>query len=90
MDGTGFNTCKERHKIESLLNRTTTDYKEGEQLEDRRNVGESSCNSGDATDRRVQSLMFMMMMMNFFFFITTGMRSWNFIPCYKSQSINAV
>ena len=26
-------------------NHTTTDYKEGEELEDRRNVGESSCNS---------------------------------------------
>jgi len=25
-------------------------------LEDRRNVGESSCNSGDRTDQRVQSL----------------------------------
>jgi hypothetical protein len=32
-------------------------------LEDLRNVGESSCNSGDGTDQRVQSLMFMMMMM---------------------------
>jgi hypothetical protein len=31
-------------------------------LEDRRNVGENSCNSGDGTDQRVQSLMFMMMM----------------------------
>jgi hypothetical protein len=30
-------------------------------LEDRRNVGESNCNSGDGTDQRVQSLMFMMM-----------------------------
>jgi len=39
---------------------TTTDHKEGEQLEDRRN-GESSCNFGDETDQRVQSLMFMMM-----------------------------
>jgi hypothetical protein len=43
--------------------RTTADRKEGEQLEDRRNVGESSCNFGDETDQRVQSLMFMMMMM---------------------------
>jgi len=42
----------------------TTDHKEGEQLEDRRNVGESSCNSGDGTDQRVQSLMFMMMKRN--------------------------
>ena len=41
----------------------TTDHKEGEQLEDRRSVGASSCNSGDGTDQRVQSLMFMMMMM---------------------------
>jgi len=32
-------------------------------LEDRRNVGESSCNFGDGTDHRVQSLMLMMMMM---------------------------
>jgi len=30
-------------------------------LEDRRNVGESSCNSGDGTDQRVQYLMFVMM-----------------------------
>jgi hypothetical protein len=36
---------------------------DGEQLEDRRNVGESSCNSVDGTDQRVQSLMFMMMLM---------------------------
>jgi len=26
-------------------------YIEGEQLEDRRNVGENSCNSGDGTDQ---------------------------------------
>ena len=32
-------------------------------MEDRRNIGESSCNFGDGTDRSVQSLMFMMMMM---------------------------
>ena len=62
-DGTGFSTCKECHKTESFWNQTTTDHKEGEQLEDRRNVGESSCNFGDGTDHRVQSLMFMMMMM---------------------------
>jgi len=55
-DGTGFNTCKECHH-------TTTDHKEGEQLEDQRNVGESSCNFGDGMDQRVQSLMFMIMMM---------------------------
>ena len=30
----------------------------------RRSVGASSCNSGDRTYQRVQSLMFMMMMMN--------------------------
>ena len=62
-DGTILHTCKECHKIESLWNHTTTDHKEGEQLEDRRSVGASSCNSGDGTDQRVQSLMFMMMMM---------------------------
>ena len=32
-------------------NHTTTDHKEGEQLEDRRNVGENNCNSGDGTDQ---------------------------------------
>jgi hypothetical protein len=31
-------------------------------LEDRRNVGGSSCNSEDGRDQRVQSLMFKMMM----------------------------
>jgi hypothetical protein len=48
------------HQTESLWNHTTTctDHTEGEQMEDRRNVGESSCNSGDGTDYRVQSLMF--------------------------------
>ena len=56
-DGTGFNTCKECHKTQSLWNHTTTDHKEGEQLEDRKNVGESSCNCGDGTDQRVQSLL---------------------------------
>jgi len=30
---------------------TTTDHKEGEQLEDRRNVGENICNSGDGKDQ---------------------------------------
>ena len=62
-DGTGFSTCKDCHKTESLWNHTTTDHMEGEQLEERRNFGESSCNFGDGTDQRVQSLMFMMMMM---------------------------
>jgi hypothetical protein len=62
-DGTGFYTCKECHKTESLWNHTTIVQQEGEQLEDRRSVGVISCNSGDGTDQRVQSLMFMMMMM---------------------------
>ena len=31
-------------------------------MEDLRSVGASSCNSGDGTDQRVQSLMLMMMM----------------------------
>ena len=30
-------------------------------MEDRKNVDENSCNSGDGTDQKVQSLMFMMM-----------------------------
>jgi len=62
-DGTGFYTYKECHKTESLCNHTTTDHKEGEQLEDRRSVGASSCNCGDGTNQRAQSLVFMMMMM---------------------------
>jgi hypothetical protein len=62
-DVTGFYICKVCHQTESLLNHITTDQKEGEQLEDRRNVGESSFNSGDGTDQRVQYLMFMMIMM---------------------------
>jgi len=33
-----------------LAYNSTTDHKEEEQLEDRRNVGESSCKSGDETD----------------------------------------
>jgi hypothetical protein len=64
IDGTGFYTCKECHKTDSLSNHTITDHREGEQLEDRRNVGKSSCNSGDGTDQMVQSLMFMMMTFN--------------------------
>ena len=56
----GSNTRKECHKTESLWNHTTTDHKEGEQSEDRRNVGENSCNCGDGTDQRVQSLMLML------------------------------
>jgi hypothetical protein len=39
---------------------TTTVRKEREQLGDRRNVGESSCNSGDGTGQMAQPLMFMM------------------------------
>jgi len=50
-DRTGIYTCKECHKTESRWNHTTTDRKEGEQLVDRRNVGENSCNFGDGTDQ---------------------------------------
>ena len=50
-DWTGIYTCKEYHKTEYRWNHTTTDHKEGEQLEDRRNVGENSWNSGDGTDQ---------------------------------------
>ena len=62
-DGTGFYTCKECHKTESLSNHASTNHKEGEQLENGRSVGARSCNFGDGTDQRVQSLMMMMMMM---------------------------
>jgi hypothetical protein len=62
-EGAGFYTCKECHKTESLQNHTATVHKEREQLGDRRNVGESSCNSGDGRGQMAQPLMFMMMMM---------------------------
>ena len=52
-------TPQNRIPLESY---TTTDHKEGEQLADQRSAGASSCNSGDGTDRRVQSLMFIMTM----------------------------
>jgi hypothetical protein len=38
-------------------------HKEREQFGDQRNVGESSCNSGDGTGQMAQPLMFMMIMM---------------------------
>ena len=67
-----FTLNKECHKTESLWNHTTTDCKEGEQLEDRRSVGESSCNCGDGTDQTVQSLMFMMMMIMTYCIVLTA------------------
>jgi len=60
------------HKTESLWYHTTTDHKQGEQMEDRRSFGASNCNSGDGTDQRVQSLMFMMMMIIIFAFKIRG------------------
>ena len=56
-----FTLAKNATKTESLWNHTATDHKEGEQLEDRRSVDTNSCNSGDGTDQRVQSLMFVML-----------------------------
>ena len=47
IDGTGFNTWKECHKTEFVWNHTSTDHKEGEQLEDQRKSGETSSKSGD-------------------------------------------
>jgi hypothetical protein len=44
---------------------TTTVHKEREQLGDQKNVGESSCNSGDGTGQMAQPLMFMMTEINF-------------------------
>ena len=50
-DWTGIYTCKEYQKTEPPWNHTTTDHEEGERMEDRRNVGENSCNSLDGTDQ---------------------------------------
>jgi hypothetical protein len=47
IEETGFYTCKECHKTESLRNHTATTHKERERLGDRRIAGENSCNSGD-------------------------------------------
>jgi hypothetical protein len=63
IEGTGFYTFKECRKTESLRKHTATAHKERERLGDRRNGGESSCNSGDGMGQMAQPLMFMMMMM---------------------------
>jgi len=60
--GTGYPSWG--HPTQLRFSRGSTGLtKEGEKLEDRRSVGASSCNSGDGTDQRIQSLMFMRMMM---------------------------
>jgi hypothetical protein len=56
-------TSKECHKTESFQNHTVTAHKERERLGDRRNVGESSGNSGDGPGQMAQPLMFIMIMM---------------------------
>jgi hypothetical protein len=66
---TGFYTCKEFHKTESLQNHTTTVHREREKLGDQRNVGESSCNCGDGTGQRTHSLMFMMTTIIYIYFV---------------------
>jgi hypothetical protein len=68
-----YTPVKNATEHESLWNHITRDHKEEEQLEDLRNVGESSCNSGDETDQTVQSLMFMMMMLVFGVFAQCSM-----------------
>ena len=35
----------------NVITNLLLDHKEGEQLEDRKNVGKNSCNSGDGTDQ---------------------------------------
>jgi len=48
---------------QSRWNHTTTDHNLWEQLEERRSVGASSCNSVDGLGQRAQSLLFLIMMM---------------------------
>jgi hypothetical protein len=55
--GFSFWSWMKRHLIIPLQS-----TRKREQLGDRRNVGESSCNSGDGTGQMAQALMFMMMM----------------------------
>jgi hypothetical protein len=59
-----FTQTKNVTKLNPSKNRTTAGHKEEDQLDDLRNIGESSCNPGDGTDQRVQSLMFMMTYFN--------------------------
>jgi len=61
---------------QSLWHHTTADNKEGEQQEERRSVGASSCNSVDVKSQRVQFLKFMMMMMMVIPFSTTTSSSY--------------
>ena len=68
-EGTGFYTCKECHTTESLSKHTTIIHKERKQSGDRRNVGESSYNSGDRTGQMAQPLMFIIMMMMTLIFV---------------------
>jgi len=69
-----------------IIHHTTTDHKEGEQLEDRRNVGENSCNFGDGTDQRVQSLMFMMMMIKNWC-IKLVKKNYHYIRMHSQQNV---
>ena len=52
----GFHLTHPRNKSYEFENHTATDHKEGEQLGDRRNVGEGSCNFGDGTDEKFSVL----------------------------------
>ena len=70
---TGYPSWRTSYPTQNLQRKHRTDLQnriplksyhygpQGRTIEDRRNVGEYSCNSGDGTDQRVQSLMFMMM-----------------------------
>jgi hypothetical protein len=58
--------------LESLKNHFTTAHKEREQSGDRRNDGESNCNSGVGTGQMAQPWMFMMMMMMMMMMIFTN------------------
>jgi hypothetical protein len=56
-EGTGSYTCKECHNTEPFKIIPLKSTRK-EQLGDRRNAGESSCNSGDGTGQMAQPLMF--------------------------------
>jgi hypothetical protein len=53
--------CEKHSNIK--LHEHPTAHKERKQLGDRRNDGESNCNSGDGTGQMAQPMMMMMMMM---------------------------
>jgi hypothetical protein len=63
IEGSGVPVLYIGRRVPKGSNNTTAVHKEIEQLGDRRNAGESSCNSEKGTGQMAQPLVSMMMMM---------------------------